>query len=125
MVSINMKFRNCQTDSDCVRACLATLTDDDDVPHVFDGREAILAWQALRDYLATKGKKLAAFCIDDLQYMAEENEGIPYMLLGKQVFGGLHAVVGMNGKVIHDPAAVKRDLTKHPETQSWIVFLVL
>ena len=127
-----MKPRYCQvihnppqSYGDCVRACLATLTDDDGIPHVFDERPPEESWKQIRAYLATKGKKLLVFTLESLEDMAETNPDIPYMLLGKQVFGGLHAVVGMNGKILHDPAAVKRDITVHPELNAFVLFVVI
>jgi hypothetical protein len=111
---------------DCVRACIATLTDDDSVPHIFDkGIEAEAAWKLLRAYLSTKGKKLAAFTVDNVQEWAEDNPDIPYMLVCGRIDGSNHAVVGINGRVVHDPAWTRVELCKHPTTNSWIIFLVI
>lgn len=126
-----MNFRMCQTDhnpphsyGDCVRASMATLLDDDNFPHVFDEREPEESWRIIREYLATKGKKLAVFQIEDIATMAEDCPDIPYMLCCSTIIGG-HAVVGMNGKVIHDPAYAKREIRKYEGTDSWIVFIVV
>jgi len=120
-----MLGRKCQSGSDCVRACVATLIDQDDVPHLFDGRAGEESWQAMREYLATKGKKLAMFAVDDLETMAIDNPDIPYMLLCGVGENENHAIVGMNGKVLFDPAWICRKLEKHTMYNCWIVCLII
>ena len=118
--------RMCNNEKDCVRACVATLTDDDNVPHVFDEREPQKSWEALRSYLSSVGKKLIIFTLDDLTFMAEVNPDIPYMLIGsKKYTGESHAVVAMNDKVIFDPSWAARELIKHQEFDCWIIAIIL
>lgn len=126
-----MLFRACSTTTDCIRACIASLTDDDNVPHVFGvDIEAEKSWADLRHYLASKGRKLAMFAIADMNEMAENNPGIPYMLICTTgLMRESHAVVGMDGKVIHDPAWNSRQIDKYRDADSgeefWIVGIVL
>jgi len=47
---------------DCIRACIATLIDRDDVPHPFSTPDkTIEAWNTMRAYLAEHGKNIALF----------------------------------------------------------------
>lgn len=121
-----MRGRMCNNNQDCIRACIATLTDDDNVPHVFDGRPPEESWAALRAYLASVGKKLALFTMDDINDMAENNPDIPYMLMGTTKYSDEnHAVVGMNGKVVFNPSWAGREMLKHKDFNCWIVAVVL
>lgn len=91
---------------DCIRACIATMIDRDDVPHVFDVRPVRLSWITLRKYLKQHGKFIALFAIDHGygEFMGAENDGVPYLLLGGTEQGD-HAVVCVNGEVVHNPDA--------------------
>lgn len=121
-----MRGRMCNNEQDCIRACIATLTDDDSVPHVFDGRPPEESWRDIRAYLAGRGKKLALFPLDEISFMAENNPDVPYMLLGtKKYTAENHAVVGMNGKVIFDPSYASREMCKHKDFDCWIVAIIL
>lgn len=111
-----MKPRYCQVPhnpphsyGDCIRACIATLIDRDDVPHTFDDRNTEEAWRSLRSYLKSQGKNVALFPYDDadpLSYMLEVNSGIPYMLMGSSQGKVNHAVVCCDGKIIHNPSYI-------------------
>lgn len=91
---------------DCIRACVATMIDRDDVPHVFDDTNHRAGWACLRSYLASHGKFIALFAIghDHGEFMGAENDGVPYLLLGGSSHGD-HAVVCRSGEVIHNPDA--------------------
>ena len=100
---------------DCIRACIATLTDDDEVPHVFnDKREPEESWKQLRCYLKSKGKFLFLTSVDSLEDMAENNPGIPYMMICGTTNGN-HAVLCQDGEIIHNPAYYKSEITGPPE----------
>ena len=105
---------------DCIRACIATMIDRDDVPHVFDGRPPENAWAALRAYL--KSIKLTLFVTDILEpfeYMAINNPDIPYMLLCQS--GGVnHAIVCRGGEVVHNPAWYKQAVSG-PHSQGFYI----
>lgn len=105
---------------DCIRACIATMIDRDDVPHVFDDGNARAAWGCMRSYLALHGKFIALFAIDHshAELMSGENNGVPYLLLGGTETGD-HAVVCLNGEVIHNPD-VNSVITK-PHSQGFYV----
>lgn len=95
--------------ADCVRACVATMIDRDDVPHVFDGRAFDKAWQDLRIWLRIMyGKTLSIFPTEDhAEFMKENNPGTAYMLLCSASSGGDHAIICRDGARIHDPAWYK------------------
>lgn len=89
---------------DCIRACIASILDRDDVPHVFDGRPPLDAWKDLRAWLTTQNKIIAVFPVDDhAGFMRENNPGVPYILLHGTLRGD-HAVICRDGEIIHDPA---------------------
>lgn len=89
---------------DCIRACIETILDRDDVPHFFDGRPTEAAWRDLRFWLAEHKKFIAVFPTEDhAGLMKENNPDIPYILLHGTLRGD-HAVVCKNGEKIHDPA---------------------
>lgn len=93
---------------DCVRACIATLIDRDDVPHAFTTLEKTLeAWAIIRAYLAEQGKNVAVFMIaEHFEFMHVCNPGVPYMMM-HQTHHGAHAIVCQDGAVLHDPAWYK------------------
>jgi hypothetical protein len=89
---------------DCIRACIATMIDRDDVPHFFSDKNPENSWYGLRIYLKSHGKNIAIFSVEKpFFYMKSTNEDIPYMLIGKGSRGGNHAIVCMNDEVIHNP----------------------
>lgn len=109
---------------DCIRACVATMTCDERVPHVFDDREPVDSWESLRDYLRDKGKSIALFSVDDpFEEMAENNAGIFYMLMCRTHYGD-HAVVCRNGVVVHDPAIAKHEIIGPHSSGYWIVGVI-
>ncbi len=94
-----------ETFGDCVRACIATMIDRDDVPHVFDSRPILTSWSQIRGWLAVHGKSLAIFPVEEHgDFMRENNPGVPYILFCSAFRGGDHAVICKDGEVIHDPA---------------------
>lgn len=109
---------------DCVRACIASMTGDDRVPHVFDDRPPEDSWQALRDYLRDKGRGLAIFAVDDpFEEMAFNNPGTLYMLLCRTHHGD-HAVVCRNGAVVHDPAIAQSEIVGKHSSGYWVVGVI-
>lgn len=125
--------RNCRVKDDppnsygdCIRACIATLIDRDDVPHVFDGRSALQAWRDIRAYLAGLNKTLFLFPViefDPHELMKNNNSEIPYMLLGATVRGD-HAVICRDGKVVHDPSWYKSDIIKPGSVGFWVIGII-
>jgi hypothetical protein len=116
-----MKARKGLNNRDCIAACLRTITDDDDVPHLFDGRPAQEAWKGLSEYFRKKKKDLILESVDDpwTQY----NEDEPYVLLCRTLTGN-HALVCLNGEVFSDPNKIKFPIVGPHSMGVWIVVKV-
>jgi len=101
---------------DCIRACVATLADDDQVPHVFSNEKTSEeSWVELRAFLKSKGRALWVWSTKDHEKeMKENNPDMAYMLIcGTET--GNHAVICKNGKVVHNPAYYRSEITGPPE----------
>ena len=103
---------------DCQRAVIASLLDlpISEVPHFLKeaNGDAYDFFTRLQDFvnshgyvLATsRGKPLLVYCGNDLPYYHE--------IAGMSPRGVMHAVVGCNGKVVHDPHPSKAGLIGDP-----------
>jgi len=110
--------------ADCIRACIATLLDRDDVPHVFDGRPAPDSWSELRAWLKSINRTLFLVDVGDpWEYMELNNPGVAFMLLCSTGSGD-HAVICRNGKVVHDPAWYKTEIKGPHSVGVWIVGVI-
>lgn len=112
---------------DCIRACIATLIDDDNVPHTFQGQEPEESWKELRLYLASKNKFIAVFGLEDqhpFEFMKENNENIPYILLCGMENGEDHTLICKNDKIIHNPAYYKVPIKGKHSCGYWIIGII-
>jgi hypothetical protein len=84
----------------------------DDVPHFFQGSPTVAHWApALGRWLHSHGVEAAYIAppgdLDAVQeYMAEQHPGRYYILCGMSEGpdeSSAHAVVALNGKIVHDP----------------------
>lgn len=109
---------------DCIRACVATIIDRDDVPHVFDDDNIEEGWRSMRSYLASHGKFMAIFAIDDEphEFMRDNNANIPYILIGSSLGKVDHAVVCRDDRVIHDPGYTA---ITQPHSQGFYVVIII
>lgn len=115
--------------SDCIRACVATLTDDDSVPHTFNvppDSDAAPCWVELRAYLASRGKNIVLFAhdYDPREFMKCNNPDVPYMLLHSNSFGP-HAVICINDELVHDPAWATLSITGPMPMGIWITAVIV
>jgi hypothetical protein len=91
---------------DCYRTCIACILDCDPlfVPHV--GKDGAGKWaenhKALDAWLARKNLYVAFFTVPAGMIHLYADFG--YHLLGGRSPRGLHYVVGMGGKMVHNPA---------------------
>ncbi len=112
---------------DCVRACVATMIDRDDVPHTITGstvKEVEKSWSDLRRYLKTHGKYLALVDVTDpWDFMKENNPDIPYLLLCRTAEND-HCVVCKDGKVFHDPSWYRTKIVGPNSIGFWIIGLI-
>lgn len=113
-----------KTHGDCVAACIRSLLDRDDVPHVFDDRPVLDSWSVLRSWLAGIGKTIAIFPTDDHEsFMRENNPGIPYILFHSTGETD-HVVICKDGKKYHDPAWWKVGIVG-PTSQGYYVIGII
>lgn len=97
---------------DCVRACVATIIDRDDVPHAFTG-DAEDAWNKLRKYLKLSGKTISLFSLENArEEMKLNNPDVVYMLIGETNAGVYHAVVAQGVETLHNPSIMGGDVEK-------------
>lgn len=98
-----------ETYGDCVSACISTMIDRDDVPHVYDGNcSPEEAWAELREYLKIHKKNMVFFLSENpFEQMAGDNPDIIYMMLCTTERSTTHAVVCMGDNIIHDPSHIK------------------
>jgi hypothetical protein len=130
----NMEKRYCSvphnpphTYGDCIRACLATLIDDDKFPHFFNGiTETEEVWGKIRNYLKGKGNLLILFSISDVKEFSEVNPDLTFMVMGITQNHLLHAVLCKDNKVVHDPARITKTFTdiKPIEQGEWIIGII-
>ncbi len=128
-----MNFRNCvvkhnppHTYGDCIRACVATLIDRDDVPHTFDSRPVEEAWGDLRAYLQSINLNLfiGAFSDDPREFMSENNDSVYYILLCSNSDTN-HAVVCRGKEVVHNPSWYKTAISGPTEIGVYFVVVIV
>lgn len=99
-----MHDKNLGTKGDCLRACIATLLQEDPntIPH-FVASTDIPNWIfGLNQFLARRN--LFYVQVPHTRFFWHSSAGDVYhLLVGKTVRDTTHAVVALNGKVIHDP----------------------
>lgn len=114
-----MKFRKCKTNhnppysyGDCLRACVASILDRDDVPHIFDqGRESEEAWSIMELYLETLGYVMYVVPAKNFK-LYDQSEKLIYLKTGLQN-NNPHVVVCKGVEMIHNPTeGYDKDLDK-------------
>ena len=101
---------------DCTRACVASLAEDENVPHTFDTRSPENSWAAMRKYLHSKGKFLVLWDVESTTALVYNNPDIHVMILGATESGVDHAMIYRNGKPIHNPSKNKEDVIVKPHS---------
>lgn len=115
-----------RTYGDCIRACVASIIEADDVPHGFHTpADAEKAWDILRNYLKKKRMGLCVFPLEEnpFEFMAENNPDILYLLMAKTRFGD-HCVVCRNDIIVHDPSPDPLEITGKHSSGFWVVGVV-
>ncbi len=110
---------------DCIRACIGTMLDRDDVPHVFDARPPEQAWVALRAWLATIKKSLFIFPAEDdpREWMKENNPDVPYFLMCSSG-GEDHMVIYINDKLYHNPSWYHYAIDGPLKNGFWVIGII-
>ena len=98
---------------DCFRASIASILERApmDIPHFCDEGADDHWHDDAREWFHKDGLDLLEFAYADvdgyqyaLNHMATYNRGVYYLLTGMSTAGGLHTVVCLNDKIVHDPA---------------------
>lgn len=96
-----------ENNGDCFRTCIACLLDKspEEVPHFFD-KSNDKPYEILRTWLRNQGLEIAFVPIWDTDVLQITAPDIYYILCGRSSDGENHAVIGCNGKIVHDPSWV-------------------
>lgn len=116
---------------DCLRACIASLCDDDSVPHFVDDGDDERGQQRLRAYLASRGLNPFYMALPGnlplasiFEMMAGVNIGVEYLLFHTS-HDADHVVICRDDKVIHDPAWYRSPITGPSSNGLWVVMVVV
>lgn len=98
---------------DCQRACIASLLDiaPVQIPHFHESGDPLKFRKSLNGYLATMG--LIHITTEPFNFRQGQFRGMAncyHMIYGQTVRGTRHAVVALNGEIIHDPHPSKAGL---------------
>lgn len=115
---------------DCLRACVASVIERDDVPHfAIDGNGEASVYR-MREYLAPHGIIPAYFPIsgeakltDVFDHMTQHYPHTEYLLFC-QCGGNDHCVIGCDDKIIHDPAWYRMPVEGPHSAGMWIVIIL-
>ncbi len=112
---------------DCQRACIASLLEIDinEIPHFYETGNDSEFFKSLNRYLATQGLVHVETMPIDFKLSQYRNKGNLYhMIYGETVRGSQHAIVALNGEIIHDPHPDKAGLDKSKKDDWHYAFLV-
>jgi hypothetical protein len=115
---------------DCLRASIASILNIEPVqtvPHFFeDGCSGEVATARIREYVKTLGILPFVWHIDAsvtqaevLEFQAEVNPGVYYLLFGRDGNGGQHCVVCLDNKIIHNTAWHSTGLPSPDPVAGW------
>lgn len=113
---------------DCMRACIASLLElpISEIPHfLHDNCKHDIFQKRIGDFLFSKGYSL--LCLDEFEvqnFHFYYQEGIHHIISGYTERGTYHAVIGLDGKVIHDPHPSKLGLLPGEEQERIFDFLI-
>jgi hypothetical protein len=102
---------------DCMRACIASLLDLPiiDVPHFFEGGcESRVFDQRVAAFLSTHGLMEIQLDPSYARYvMRQRRQPCYHLMYGDTERGTYHAVVGLSGKMVHDPHPSKAGIIEN------------
>ena len=120
--------RKCKERDSCAAACINTLMDRDDCPHFFDGdgSDAVSAWNALRQWMRSKGKDLVFFPYvnDPRPRMQELNPDAHYMLI-YDTDNDTHAAIFKGSERVFDPAWISAPIKGAIGGTHWLVGVIV
>lgn len=115
---------------DCVRACVASLLERDDVPHFYEDGNGQAAFVRMREYLSQHGLIPAYFdlsgeaTLHDILETVKETYGNVEFLLFCRNRSGDHCVIGRGNEIVHDPAWYRTEIVGPHSMGVWIVILL-
>lgn len=116
---------------DCMKACIDTILDRDDTPHVFDDRPGEEAWSIMREWLASIGYSPFITCFpgelsleEFFEQIKVNNPNAVFMLLARTNTGEDHAVICENAEVVHNPAWVRQPIERPHSMGVWVVVVL-
>lgn len=112
--------------SDCITACVASLVDDDDVPHAYTGDNPDKAWDAIQKHLQKSNMTLlfSAFEEHPGEFMKFNNPDTYYILLHQNSDEEDHAIICKNDKVDHNPAWCNKPIKGPHSVGVWVVIMI-
>lgn len=115
---------------DCVKACIDTILDRDDTPHVFDERNGEESWEELRKWLASIDYAPFITMFDPslslnefFEEMKTNNPESVYMLLAQSA-GSDHCIICQGGEIVHNPAWYKQPINGPHSIGAWITIVI-
>ena len=112
---------------DCQSACIASLLNMDmkDVPYFYEKNDTVYFFRAMNRFLALHGLvHLETSPVNFHQAHFKEAASCYHMIYGESPRGVRHAVVALNGEIVHDPHPSRAglDLEKADQwTFGWLV----
>lgn len=107
---------------DCQRACVASLLElpIEDVPHFGEGDPSVHEfYKRINKFLRLRGLSfIDTYAVDFSSKFYDGKCDVYHMIYGKTVRGFQHAVVAMNGKIVHDPHPSNDGLLES-ERENW------
>lgn len=119
---------------DCLRACIASILDVEDIKHVphfySDGDDEngvvmlrnYLAYRLLRPFYVAMPSTVSL--VDIFTMMAGVNTDVDYLLFC-QCGGGDHVVICRNGEMIHNPSWDNAPISGPCENGFWIIMVLV
>lgn len=113
---------------DCQRACIASLLElnPKDIPHFYESGNDLIFWKSLNGFLAEHA--LLHLQVEAFNFgmgIFKGHADCYHMIYGNSCRNTLHAVVGLNGVIVHDPHPSRAGLLPdNKETPWFFAFLV-
>ena len=109
---------------DCQRACIASLLElhPSEVPHFFESGNDAEFFKTMNNFLRSLG--LFHLQTQPVDFSLEQFMGScprHHMIYGKTVRDTQHAVIGLDGKIVHDPHSSRAGLLKDGRTFGFLV----
>lgn len=122
-----VNFRKAKQRNACFQACLISILDREDIPHVFDDRPSEEAWTEIRTWLRNMlniNLLLIPTKEDPRELMREINPFIDYILIGGTVYGD-HSIVCCGSGKEFDPSWYPAKFDRPTATGYYLIGLLI